>query len=125
MPRFAISRHESPRGLHWDLFLEDGDTLRTWALPQTPQPGATMICDALPEHRLAYLDYEGAISDGRGAVSLWDRGSYAIQQQSDAELILTLRGQRLAGRVVLERLAHAPGTWKFFYEPMATQESSP
>jgi hypothetical protein len=37
MSRFAILRHDSPRGLHWDLLLETGDTLATWALPQVPE----------------------------------------------------------------------------------------
>jgi hypothetical protein len=53
MPRFVILRHDSPRGVHYDLMLEDGDVLKTWALPQPPEAGVEMVCDALPDHRLA------------------------------------------------------------------------
>ena len=51
--------------------LEAGDVLKTWALPQPPQPGVEMECTALADHRLAYLDYEGPLSGNRGAVTRW------------------------------------------------------
>ena len=35
MPRYVILQHDTPPGyprpLHWDLMLEQGRTLRTWA----------------------------------------------------------------------------------------------
>ena len=34
MPRFALLIHDAPRGMHYDFFLEVGDVLKTWALPQ-------------------------------------------------------------------------------------------
>ena len=38
--RFVVLRHEpgeaGPRELHWDLMLEFGDGLRTWALKSEP-----------------------------------------------------------------------------------------
>ena len=43
MPRFVILLHECPldfeRPTHFDLMLEDGDTLRTWALESEPRAG--------------------------------------------------------------------------------------
>ena len=78
MPRFVILRHDHPRGVHFDFMLEAGGVLKTWALPEPPRPGVEMECEALGDHRLAYLDYEGPISGDRGSVVRWDRGEYAV-----------------------------------------------
>jgi len=99
--RFAILRHESPTGLHWDLLLEMGSVLRTFALPSLPEPGAEIACKPLPDHRLMYLDYEGEISGGRGAVVRHDRGQYQIVSERNDELVLNLRGEKIVGRVSL------------------------
>ncbi len=74
MPRFVILCHENHRGAHFDFMLESGDVLKTWALPQPPASGVEIECEALADHRLAYLDYEGPVSGGRGSVARWDRG---------------------------------------------------
>ena len=103
MPRFVILRHDSPRGVHYDLMLEEGDVLKTWALPQSPEVGAEILCDALPDHRLAYLDYEGPIAGGRGSVTRWDRGTCRIIEQSDTQWIVEFHGEKLVGRVTLNQ----------------------
>lgn len=113
MPRFAVLRHDSPQGLHWDFLLEVDQELRTWALPQPPEPGIELTAEELPRHRLAYLDYEGPVSDGRGCVTRWDGGSYEIQRESGAELVIDLSGEKLTGRATLERLPDDPARWRF------------
>ena len=115
MPRFAVLRHESPRGVHWDFLLEVGAVLRTWALPQPPTSGVEMICEALPDHRLAYLDYEGAVSGERGSVARWDRGTYRMDRQSEGELVFELSGEKLSGRGRLSRLGDESGGWRFSF----------
>jgi hypothetical protein len=113
MPRFAVLIHDSPRGLHYDFFLESGDVLRTWALPQAPEPGSRMDGEALPDHRLIYLDYEGPISDGRGTVTCWDRGGFTCETWTDDEIVVSLLGERLCGRVELHRMSQIASTWRF------------
>jgi len=81
MPRFALLRHDSPRGRHWDLLLEFGPVLRTWELTELPRPGREMVCRALPDHRPVYLDYEGPISGGRGSVVREEGGAPAQGEQ--------------------------------------------
>ena len=80
MPRFVILRHDpAPAGdrpLHWDLMLETADRLRTWALESEPGPGRTIAARPLVDHRPEYLDYQGPLSGGRGAVSRWDAGEF-------------------------------------------------
>ena len=122
MPRYAILRHDSPRGVHWDLLLETGPALKTWALPQPPEPGVEMTCEALTDHRLEYLDYEGPVSDDRGSVARWDRGTYRVDSQSDRELVVELSGEKLSGRATLSRLAEPPERWRFSFAARETRE---
>ena len=75
MPRYVILSHDHPFP-HWDFMLEHGDALATWRLLDAPAPGRTCRAESLPNHRAAYLDYEGPVSGGRGVVARWDHGTY-------------------------------------------------
>ena len=110
-PALAILQHDSPRGLHWDLLLEVGQALKTWALPQPPQYSSEMICEALPDHRPAYLEYEGPVSGGRGTVTRWDDGEYQTECQNEGEWIVRLAGRRLVAKAVLTCSSQEPGKW--------------
>ena len=96
--------------------LEAGAVLKTWALPEPPRPGVEMECEALGDHRLAYLDYEGPISGDRGSVVRWDRGEYAVERQSDTEWVITLAGEKLTGRATLHCQANNPNGWAFSFD---------
>lgn len=113
MPRFVILRHDSPRGAHFDLMLEVGDVLKTWALPQPPEPGVEITCEALGDHRVTYLDYEGPLSGGRGSVIRWDRGTYTVERQSDMEWAVSLVGEKIRGRATLCRMGGDLRGWRF------------
>ena len=121
MPRYAILRHDSPRGVHWDFLLEMGPALKTWALPRPPEPGVEMTCEALADHRLDYLDYEGPVSDDRGSVARWDRGTYRVDRRSDRELVVDLSGEKLSGRAALSRLPEPPEGWRFSFAARQTR----
>lgn len=125
MPRFVILRHECPPGYarpsHWDFMLEVGPALKTWALLQTPdetpsdQPSGSESCraEALADHRLEYLTYEGPVSGGRGEVARWDLGTYRLVRCSEDEWIVELQGERLQGRASLRRIAADPQFWQW------------
>ena len=70
MPRFVILTHDHPH-LHWDFMLEADGVLKTWRLQDEPLPGRKFETPAepLPDHRIAYLDYEGPVSNNRGIVT--------------------------------------------------------
>ena len=116
MPRFVILRHDSPQGLHWDFMLETGDALTTWALAESPDSMQPILARTLPEHRLAYLEYEGPVSGGRGTVTRWDEGTYEIERQEEGLLVVPLSGKRLTGRATLERTGEDPEQWQFRLE---------
>lgn len=109
MPRFVILRHETPPGYerpsHWDLMLEFGGALRTWALADEPVVGSTQTAERLGDHRLEYLDYEGPVSGGRGTVARWDEGGCEIVEESGARLIVKLIGRAVQGVLTIEALA--------------------
>ena len=115
MPRFVILRHDSPQGEHYDFMLEAGGVLKTWALPRPPALGVEMDCEALADHRLAYLDYEGPISGERGAVTRFDRGDYVLERQDGAEWTVTIIGENLAGRATLLGTADDRNRWRFVF----------
>jgi len=116
MPRFVVLRHETPpdaaRGSHWDLMLEVGDVLRTWACSRLPRSDCTVDAWQLADHRHAYLDYEGPVSGGRGAVTRWDAGTYVLLEERPRRWSVRLRGKRLAGRLTLTRADEATGRWQ-------------
>ena len=87
MPRYVILRHENRNpaepSVHWDLMLEAGTSLRTWALAALPVAGESIAAEQLPDHRLHYLDYEGPISGNRGKRShAGTRGTFEIVSES-------------------------------------------
>lgn len=108
MTRFVLLHHIFPpgdaRASHWDLMLERGDGLLTWSLAVQPRAGCVIDARRLAAHRLAYFDYEGEVSGGRGRVSRFDRGDCAYVHYDGELVVADLAGQRLAGRVTLERV---------------------
>jgi hypothetical protein len=122
MPRFAVSIHDGPRGLHYDLFLEDGEVLKTWALSQVPESSVEISCAALADHRPLYLDYEGPISDDRGYVTRWDGGIYSVLKWADDEIVLDLSGEKIAGRVALRCRS---AEWYFKWVPETRETKLP
>jgi hypothetical protein len=116
MPRFVILQHASPHGLHWDFMLEMGTALASWALAQPPAASQQIPARALSEHRLAYLDYDGPISRGRGTVTRWDEGTYQIERQAEGLLVVLLSGKNLTGRATLHRTGADPDQWVFSLE---------
>lgn len=108
MPRFVILRHElpegDPRGSHWDLMFEFAGALRTWAVESEPASPGEIDARRLDDHRLAYLEYEGPVSGGRGTVTRWDAGEYSLTGDAVDECVMTLRGARLVGQMTLRRM---------------------
>jgi hypothetical protein len=96
MPRFVVLTHDWPF-LHWDLMLEDGEILRTWRLSQPPDTQGAVDAEALPDHRLAYLDYEGPVSGDRGTVLRWDQGTYELLDRTESRVVIRFAGRKLIG----------------------------
>jgi hypothetical protein len=103
MPRFVLLEHHW-NGVHWDLMLEDGDHLRTWAIDTPVTPGPELAARALPDHRLIYLDYEGAVSGDRGTVRRIDAGRYEPLVWSAGRVRVRFEGVQLVGEAELRQV---------------------
>ena len=112
--RFVVGRHRATR-LHYDLRLEIGDVLVSWALPRGPsmEPLAKRRAARTEDHPIEYLDFEGVIPAGEyggGDAIVWDNGSWDPELDEDpgesvtgGELKFVLHGHRLSGRFALVR----------------------
>jgi hypothetical protein len=117
MPRFVILEH-CWNGVHWDFMLEVDGALKTWAIDSPIRPGLDLPARRLADHRLAYLEYEGAVSGGRGSVSRFDRGTYEPVSWSGRCVRVELRGARFRGRAELTKEDDQSDDecWRFRFE---------
>ena len=82
---FVLHRHHATR-LHYDLRLERGGVLKSWAVPKglPPRPGIIRLAVATEDHPLEYLNFEGAIPKGQyggGTIWIYARGKYEITKE--------------------------------------------
>jgi hypothetical protein len=121
MPRFVILRHEMPPGQdrdsHFDFMFEMGSVLRTWSHPEFPTEGKRVRFEALADHRLAYLEYEGPVSGNRGTVKQVEAGDYEIVEETETLLRYRLHGKELSGLLSLQRDGVAAHSWKATFSP--------
>jgi DNA ligase D-like protein (predicted ligase)/DNA ligase D-like protein (predicted polymerase)/DNA ligase D-like protein (predicted 3'-phosphoesterase) len=110
---FVIQEHHARR-LHYDFRLERDGVLVSWAVPKNlPETTAVNhLAVHTEDHPLEYGGFEGTIPKGEyggGKVIIWDSGTYDTEKFNDSvekgdekgEVIVTLHGQRIAGRYAL------------------------
>ncbi len=103
--RFVVQEHHA-RALHWDFRLERDGVLVSWAVPKgIPQDTKrNHLAVQTEDHPLEYLDFHGSIAAGEyggGTVSIWDHGTYQLEEWSDREVKVVLNGERTQGRFAL------------------------
>lgn len=118
--RFVIQKHAASR-LHFDLRLELGGVMKSWAVPKGPStdPSVKRLAMEVEDHPVEYNSFEGTIPEGEyggGTVMLWDRGTYAADiasGESEAavragyekgDLKVKFFGERMKGSYVLVRM---------------------
>ena len=122
---FVVHKHAATR-LHFDLRLEMGGVLESWAVPKGPSrnPQDKRLAVKVEDHPLEYGDFEGVIPEGNygaGAVILWDRGVWVPVEDVDAgfekgKLLFELRGYKLRGRWTLVKIKKSEKEWLLIKE---------
>jgi bifunctional non-homologous end joining protein LigD len=118
--RFVIQKHAASR-LHYDLRLELGRTLKSWAVPKgIPfKKGEKHLAVEVEDHPVSYIDFEGTIPKGQyggGTVMVWDRGTFEplskapTKELESGKLHFVLNGEKLRGEWYLVRLRD-PKQW--------------
>lgn len=109
--RFTVHKHDAS-SLHYDLRLEVGGVMKSWAITKGPSldPSDKRLAVATDDHPVTYGDFEGTIPEdeyGAGTVMLWDHGRWAPDKGlpeealEDGELTFELFGERLKGKWAL------------------------
>lgn len=89
---YVILHHTGYGEAHYDLLLATDDTgpLLAWRSPVWPLREGTPLTH-LPDHRRAYLRYEGPISGDRGEVRRVAQGSWQRLNKGPAAEVLEVR----------------------------------
>jgi DNA ligase D-like protein (predicted 3'-phosphoesterase) len=105
--RFVVQLHDAT-ALHFDLRLQVGDVLRSWAVPRGPSldPAVRRLAVPVEDHSLDAGEFEGVHEGqarGSGAVIIWDEGTVDILRDETDHLSFTLQGEKLSGRFGLTK----------------------
>ncbi len=109
--------HDATR-LHYDLRIELGGALRSWAVPKGPSldPAVRRLAVPVEDHELSAGEFEGVHgrddagpllgtraprARGSGAVIIWDEGPAEILRDDPGHLSVRLHGSKLTGGFAL------------------------
>jgi len=118
--QYCVQRHHATH-LHYDLRLEVGGALKSWAVPKGPtlDPAEKRLAMMVEDHPIEYGSFEGVIPKGNygaGSVMLWDRGTYDLLGDASAEEQLArgdfkfrLHGEKVTGEFAIVRMKRGKG----------------
>jgi DNA ligase D-like protein (predicted 3'-phosphoesterase) len=107
MPRVVVQLHDATT-LHFDLRLELGGVLRSWAVPKGPSldPAVKRLAMQVEDHSLEAGEFEGVHEGSRrgtGAVIVWDEGEFELVREQPDHVVVDLHGRKLEGGFALTR----------------------
>jgi bifunctional non-homologous end joining protein LigD len=118
--RFVIHEHHATR-LHFDLRLEIGGVLKSWAVPKgvSMNPSEKRLAVAVPDHSLGYINFEGTLAEGTygaGEVRIWDKGEFETAENAEenlkaGKLVFTFHGAKLKGEFTLVKMKNDDKNW--------------
>jgi bifunctional non-homologous end joining protein LigD len=127
---FVVHEHQASRH-HYDLRLELGGVLKSWAVPKGPSldPHEHHLAVHTEDHPFEYRKFEGVIPEGNygaGNVIIWDEGwlearkgkpedseKTLLSEHKKGHLTFILHGHKLKGEFALIKLKNAddPKAW--------------
>jgi DNA ligase D-like protein (predicted 3'-phosphoesterase) len=119
LPIFVIQQHDAT-AMHYDVRLEAGGVLKSWAVPKGPStnPKDKRLAIRTEDHPRSYARFEGVIPQGEygaGPVIVWDTGTYRnlgdepVQEAVErGHVTVWLEGHKLRGGYALTRTRTTP-----------------
>lgn len=118
--RFVIQKQDAS-GLHYDLHLEIGGVLVSWAVPKglSADPRDKRLAIQTEDHPLDFIDFEGIsqAEQGGGTMPVWDSGQYQVMKAGrrdsglsaeaafhDGLIEVWLEGRRIKGGYAVKRI---------------------
>lgn len=125
--KFVVQKHDASH-LHYDLRLEMGGVLKSWAIPKGPSLNSEdkRLAIMTEDHPYDYLTFEGVIPEGNygaGTVMVWDWGTYhprkeaeddeklLLEELREGRLTFVLNGKKLKGEFALARFKNQEKNW--------------
>lgn len=111
---FVVQEHAASTH-HFDLRLQVGGAMRSWAVPKGPSldPAIKRLAVQVSDHQVGYNSFEGRT--GGGAVIVWDRGRYEQggrvawpEALERGHAVFVLHGEKLRGGFALQRTSPGP-----------------
>lgn len=122
---FVVHKHAA-RHLHFDLRLEMGGVLKSWAVPRGPSYDMNdkRLAVHVEDHPIEYGDFEGQIPAGNygaGGIIVWDRGEWVPLEDwkeglEKGKLLFELRGYKLHGKWTLVKIKKSERDWLLIKE---------
>ena len=122
---FVVHKHAA-RNLHFDLRLEMGGVLKSWAVPKGPSYDMNdkRLAVNVEDHPIEYGDFEGQIPSGNygaGGIIVWDRGEWIALEDwreglEKGKLLFELRGYKLHGKWTLVKIKKSERDWLLIKE---------
>jgi bifunctional non-homologous end joining protein LigD len=115
---YVIQKHAASR-LHYDLRLEAGGVMKSWAVPKGPSLSTKQkrLAVQVEDHPVEYNGFEGIIPEGYGAgtVMIWDLGTYECLPEGKTGPVPD-PAEAIAGGFIRFRLdgKKLRGAWKLF-----------
>jgi DNA ligase D-like protein (predicted 3'-phosphoesterase) len=106
---FVVQQHAATTR-HFDLRLEVGGAMRSWAVPKGPSldPSVKRLAVQVEDHGIEHNSFEGRTE--HGGVVVWDRGGYEQggrvawpQALERGHAVFVLHGEKLRGGFALQR----------------------
>ncbi len=106
---FVVQEHAAT-ARHFDLRLEVGGVMRSWAIPKGPSldPAIKRLAVEVADHAKAHNTFEGSLD--AGGVIVWDHGTYEQggrvawpQALTRGHAVFVLHGEKLRGGFALQR----------------------
>jgi DNA ligase D-like protein (predicted 3'-phosphoesterase) len=106
---FVVQEHAATAH-HFDLRLEVGGVMRSWAIPKGPSldPAVKRLAVEVEDHAIGHNTFEGRLDASR--VIVWDRGTYEQggrvawpEALTRGHAVFVLHGHKLRGGFALQR----------------------